>query len=52
MSKKKGKITIHSSALEYLTYIAAVDDNADSMELRYEDENMWLTQTIMYPMQQ
>lgn len=47
MPNKKNEITIHSSAAEYLTYIAAVGDNAGSMEMRYEDENMWLTQKMM-----
>lgn len=47
MPKKKNEITIHSSAAEYLTYVAAVGDNADSMEMRYEDENIWLTQRMM-----
>ena len=47
MSKKKDEITIHSSAAEYLTYVAAVGDDADSMEMRYEDENIWLTQKMM-----
>lgn len=47
MQKKKDEITIHSSAAEYLTYVAAVGDNADSMEMRYEDENIWLTQKMM-----
>ncbi len=47
MPKKKNEITIHSSAAEYLTYVAAVGDNADSMEMRYEDENIWLTQKMI-----
>lgn len=47
MPKKKEEITIRSSAAEYLTYVAAVGNNADSMELRYEDENIWLTQKMM-----
>lgn len=46
-NKKKDEITIHSSAAEYLTYVAAVGDNADSMEMRYEDENIWLTQKML-----
>lgn len=46
-NKKKDEITIHSSAAEYLTYIVAVGDNADSMEMRYEDENIWLTQRML-----
>jgi hypothetical protein len=47
MSKKKEEITIHSSAAEYLTYAASVGGNAGSMEMRYEDENIWLTQKMM-----
>lgn len=47
MPKKKNETTIHSSAAEYLTYIAAVGGNADSMEMRYEDENIWLTQKML-----
>ena len=47
MKKKKDEITIHSSAAEYLTYVAAAGDSADSMEMRYEDENIWLTQRMM-----
>jgi hypothetical protein len=38
---------IHSSAAEYLTYIAATGDSASSFEMRYEDENIWLTQKMM-----
>lgn len=30
-----------------MTYVAAVGNNADSMEMRYEDENIWLTQKMM-----
>ena len=47
MIKKKNEIIIHSSAAEYLTYVASIGDNADSMEMRYEDENIWLTQRMM-----
>lgn len=46
MAKKKNEITIRSSAAEYLTYVAAVGDNPESIEVRYEDENIWLTQKI------
>lgn len=42
MSKKKDEITIRSSAAEYLTYIASVGDQQDSIEMRYEDENIKL----------
>ena len=40
-------ITIHSSAAEYLTYVASTGSNSDSFEMRYEDENIWLTQKMM-----
>ncbi len=38
---------IHSSAAEYLTFIAASGDTNESFEIRYEDENIWLTQKMM-----
>ena len=47
MEKKKDEITIRSSAAEYLTYVASVGDQQDSIEMRYEDENIWLTQKMM-----
>ena len=48
MSKKKNnEITIRSSAAEYLTYIAAAGDDKKSYEMRYADENIWLTQKMM-----
>ena len=47
MAKKKDEITIRSSAAEYLTYIASVGDQQDSIEMCYEDENIWLTQKMM-----
>ena len=48
MSKKKlQSLTIRSSAAEYLTFVAAVGDAESSVEMRYEDENIWLTQKMM-----
>lgn len=47
MPKKKNEITIRSSAAEYLTYIAAIGDNPEAIEVRYEDENIWLTQKML-----
>ena len=47
MKKKKDEITIRSSAAEYLSYVATVGDQQDSFEMRYEDENIWLTQKMM-----
>ena len=47
MKKGKNEITIRSSAAEYLTYVASVGDQQGSIEMRYEDENIWLTQKMM-----
>lgn len=48
MSKKENnEITIRSSAAEYLTYVASVGEESTSVEMRYEDENIWLTQKMM-----
>lgn len=43
----KAEITIRSSAAEYLTYVASVGDQQDRIEMRYEDENIWLTQKMI-----
>ena len=53
--KKKKLSTIHSqlstklrsSTAEYLTFVAAVGTAEASVEMRYEDENIWLTQKMM-----
>jgi hypothetical protein len=47
LANKKSEITIHSSAAEYLTYVASIGDQADSFEMRYENENIWLTQKMI-----
>ena len=47
MKKNKNEVSIRSSAAEYLTYVASVGDNSDGIEMRYEDENIWLTQKMM-----
>ncbi len=46
-NRKKTEITVHSSAAEYLTFVAATGDSESSYEMRYEDENIWLTQKMM-----
>jgi hypothetical protein len=38
---------VRSSAAEYLTFVAAGGDSEASIEMRYEDENIWLTQKMM-----
>jgi hypothetical protein len=47
MPKKKTEVTIRSGAAEYLIFIAATGDDEQSVEMRYEDENIWLTQKMM-----
>jgi hypothetical protein len=49
MSKRNSnqEITIRSSAAEYLIFVAASGDDETSIEMRYEDENIWLTQKMM-----
>ncbi len=43
----KSEKMIRSSAAEYLTYISAIGDNPEAIEVRYEDENIWLTQKML-----
>lgn len=45
--KKRQEVTVRSSAAEYLTYVASVGGQESSIEMRYEDENIWLTQKMM-----
>ena len=45
--KKNKEQAIHSSAAEYLTFVASTGDSDTSYEMRYEDENIWLTQKMM-----
>lgn len=46
MRKGEDRLT-RSSAAEYLTYIASGAEAGDGIEMRYEDENIWLTQKAM-----
>lgn len=45
--KNKNQPTIRSSAAEYLTFVAATGDDKNSIEIRYEDENIWITQKML-----
>lgn len=47
MSKKHEISLVRSSAAEYLTFVAATGQSEASVEMRYEDENIWLTQKMM-----
>ncbi|MBU4316899.1 MAG: virulence RhuM family protein [Proteobacteria bacterium] len=44
---KKETSIVRSSAAEYLTFVAAAGSGETSVEMRYEDENIWLTQKMM-----
>ena len=45
--KKTKELAIRSSAAEYLTFVASTGESDASFEMRYEDENIWLTQKMM-----
>lgn len=48
MGRKKNEVSmIRSSAAEYLTFVASTGNDEKSIEMRYEDENIWLTQKMM-----
>ena len=47
MKKENNELNIRSSASEYLTYIASMGEEASSVEVRYEDENIWITQKML-----
>lgn len=38
---------VRSSAAEYLTFVAATGGGSATVDMRYEDENVWLTQKMM-----
>ncbi len=46
-SRKNNISIIRSSAAEYLTFVAAGGSAETSVEMRYEDENIWMTQKMM-----
>ena len=45
--QQKREMAIRSSAAEYLTFVASTGESDASYEMRYEDENIWLTQKMM-----
>lgn len=47
LRKNTKEITIRSSAAEYLTFVAATGGSNESVEVRYEDENIWITQKML-----
>ncbi len=47
VKKPKQSAAAESSAAQYLTFIASSGNDAQSVEMRYEDENIWLTQKMI-----
>ncbi len=47
MKKTSQEISLRSSTAEYLSYVASTGDDVSQLEIRYEDENIWLTQKMM-----
>jgi hypothetical protein len=47
VSEKNNQITIRSSAAEYLTFVASTNAANENIEIRYEDDNLWLTQKLI-----
>lgn len=45
--EKQTPVSIRSSAAGVLTYVASTGDPQGSIEIRYEDETIWLTQKTM-----
>lgn len=45
--KKENEADIRSNAAEYRIYVTSVGNQRDSIEMRYEDESIWLTQRMM-----
>jgi len=45
--KQPAASLVRSSAAEYLTFVAATGSQEQSVEMRYEDENIWLSQKMM-----
>lgn len=46
-NKKFSHKVIRSSTAEYLTFISASGEVENSLEIRYQDENIWMTQKMM-----
>lgn len=44
---KKNQISIRSSVAEYLIEVVFAGNQQDSVEMHYEEDNIWLTQKMM-----
>jgi hypothetical protein len=47
LKTKSSSEFINSSTAQYLTFVSASGDDPNSIEVRYEDENIWMTQKMM-----
>ena len=45
--QKSSEQITNSSTAQYLTFVSASGDDPESIEVRYEDENIWMTQKMM-----
>ena len=45
--QKKFASPAQSSAATYLTFVAAAGESDERFEMRYEDENIWLSQRML-----
>lgn len=50
LKQKSSAELIQASTAQYLTFVSASGDDSDSIEVRYEDENIWMTQKMMAEM--
>ncbi len=45
--QKSSAQIVKASTAQYLTFVSASGNDPDSIEVRYEDENIWMTQKMM-----
>jgi hypothetical protein len=50
LKQKSAAELIQASTAQYLTFVSASGDDSESIEVRYEDENIWMTQKMMAEM--
>lgn len=50
LKQKSSAELIQASTAQYLTFVSASGDDSESIEVRYEDENIWMTQKMMAEM--
>lgn len=47
MKENRDNTLIRSSAGEYLAFVASAGDGGENIDVRYQDENIWLTQKML-----